>query len=250
MDFLERHTAFQETGEIGLNLAFELRQSNPLLLRQGGNGLTSLFSSQLEHGERTIANQTAIPSICPNVCSKLFPMHHELLIEFCSGWACDNGMAAISVHAGEVVDQEELLELSAGAKTLFNLTTLVCRGYDRILDCHRLWIETLGTFQKALAAWVDMPADHDPPLRFYLMQLERFCELAFTTFRRPKGRHLSGGTNPISAQRSAPLSSMASSSVVGFHFPGAGPVDVRGRDDLEQQLLSAWLFYSPFASHR
>jgi hypothetical protein len=105
-------------------------------------------------------------------------MHHELLSEVSSGWACDNGMVAMSIRAGEPVDPHELLELSSGVKALFSLATLVCRGTDRIADCHRIWTDTLETLRKARTVWADVPINDDPLLLFYLQQLERLCELA------------------------------------------------------------------------
>jgi hypothetical protein len=105
-------------------------------------------------------------------------MHHELLSEFSSGWACDNGIVAMSIRAGEPVDPHELLELSSGVKALFSLATLVCRGTDRIADCHRIWTDTLETLRKARTVWADVPINDDPLLLFYLQQLERLCELA------------------------------------------------------------------------
>jgi hypothetical protein len=104
-------------------------------------------------------------------------MHHELLSEVSSGWACDNGMVAMSIRAGEPFESAEFLELSSGAKTLFSLATLVCRGTDRIADCHRIWTDTLETLRKARTVWADMPTDREPNLCFYLQQLERLCEL-------------------------------------------------------------------------
>jgi hypothetical protein len=69
-------------------------------------------------------------------------------------------------------------QLCSGARTLFSLATLVCRSLDRILDCHRVWADTLETLRRAQAAWADVPAGQDPLLRFYLIQLERLNELA------------------------------------------------------------------------
>jgi hypothetical protein len=105
-------------------------------------------------------------------------MHHELLSEFSTGWTCDNGMAGMSIRAGEPVDPSELLELSAGAKALFSLATLAGRRHDRISDVHKLWVDMFEVFRKALAAWTGVPTDRDPMLLFYRKQLERLCELA------------------------------------------------------------------------
>jgi hypothetical protein len=41
---------------------------------------------------------------------------------------------------------------------------------DRILGSHHLWADTLQTFRKSLAAWTQVPTDHDPMPRFHLQQ--------------------------------------------------------------------------------
>ena len=90
----------------------------------------------------------------------------------------DSNLAALSVRAGEPLEQEQLIELCSGAKTLFDLTTLASRGIDRVTDCRNLWSDTLKTFREVLAAWTGVPISQEPLLRIYLMQLERLCDLA------------------------------------------------------------------------
>jgi hypothetical protein len=80
--------------------------------------------------------QAGVPVL---VCGGRFgqsPMHSELLREASSGWACDNGMAAMSIRSGDPVDPARLIELCSGARTLFSLATLVCRSLDRQM-CRR-----------------------------------------------------------------------------------------------------------------
>jgi len=105
-------------------------------------------------------------------------MHSELLLEFSSGWVCDNAMTAMSIRAGEPVDFSELIELCSGAKTLFSLATLVCRQMPQVRDCHRLWRDVLETFERAQIAWADVSVDNEPVLRFHLGQLSRLLELS------------------------------------------------------------------------
>jgi len=105
-------------------------------------------------------------------------MHHELLREVSSGWICDNGMAVMTARAGESVDPGELFELASNAKTMFNLSVLVCRQEHRITDCRELWADAHQTFCAAVSAWSDIPASQDSLLRFYLMQLHRLRELS------------------------------------------------------------------------
>jgi hypothetical protein len=105
-------------------------------------------------------------------------MHAELLSEFVSGWLVDSNLAAMSIRTGDPVDDPgELIELCSGAKTVFCLATLVCRGEHHIQDCRRLWCDMLETFRQARAAWADVPTSQDPLLRFYLIQLSRLVEL-------------------------------------------------------------------------
>jgi hypothetical protein len=105
-------------------------------------------------------------------------MTQDLVAEFSGGWTCDNAMMVTAIRAGESVDPGELIELCSGARTLFNLVTLVSRSLDRVSDCRRTWTDALETFREAQDAWIGVPTGHDPLLRFYLLQLERLNELA------------------------------------------------------------------------
>jgi hypothetical protein len=61
----------------------------------------------------------------------------------------DNSLAALAVQAKSRLEAGELIDLTAGAKALFNLVTLLCREKARIEDCARLWEETRNCFVTA-----------------------------------------------------------------------------------------------------
>jgi hypothetical protein len=107
-------------------------------------------------------------------------MTQDILSEFSTGWTTDNHLAAMSVRAGALVDQAEIIDLCSGARCLFSLVTLCCRVHERVSDCYHLGTDTLESFRKAQAAWGDISIDGPATagLRFYLMQLHRLCDLA------------------------------------------------------------------------
>jgi hypothetical protein len=108
--------------------------------------------------------------------STLFPQ--ELVEQFVSGWLADNGLVALSIRAGDRPRASELLDLVAGAKSVYSLVALLCRGQTRIANCATLWQETLNTFETARQAWDGIAEDGEVTLSWHLGQLERLCELS------------------------------------------------------------------------
>jgi hypothetical protein len=101
-----------------------------------------------------------------------------LVEQFASGWLADNGLAVLSVRAGEELESAEIIALAAGTKTLFNLVTLLCREQSRIAECAQLWSEARDCFDTAFNAWHGTILKDKQELLCYLAELSRYAELA------------------------------------------------------------------------
>jgi hypothetical protein len=100
-----------------------------------------------------------------------------LVQEFVAGWLADNGLTALSIRAGDPLAAGELIDLGAGAKSVFSLVALLSRQQTRIAQCAQLWQEALSAFEAAREAWADVAADGEVT-RWHRSQLERLCDLA------------------------------------------------------------------------
>jgi hypothetical protein len=101
----------------------------------------------------------------------------SLVEEFSQGWLTDNGLMALSVQADEAIKAEEIIELAAGARSIYELTTLLCREQTRLTECAKLWQEAREVFETAVRIWEDVPQDGEL-VTYHRCQLERLYGLA------------------------------------------------------------------------
>jgi hypothetical protein len=105
-----------------------------------------------------------------------YSLSTTLVEQFSSGWLADTRLAAISMRSGDRLETSEIIELAAGAKSLYNTITLLCRQQTRITECAALWKEALGVFEAAAQAWQDVPLDCEL-LACHRQQLEHLSNL-------------------------------------------------------------------------
>jgi hypothetical protein len=97
--------------------------------------------------------------------------------QFALGFAADNQLLAENVANGAPVALSEIVELAAGARSLYNLATLASREYGRVHQCYALWTETRDQFETLCRAWTEVPPDGEL-VSWHRSQLERLRELA------------------------------------------------------------------------
>jgi hypothetical protein len=97
--------------------------------------------------------------------------------DFAIGLIADNVFLAQSVAAGESVTLGEALELAAGTRALYDLTTLASRDVELMEDCFVLWRATASKFEELCKAWAEVPEDGEI-VSWHRIQLQRLRALA------------------------------------------------------------------------
>ena len=86
-------------------------------------------------------------------------------------------MMAMAVQAGAEISPAEIVELMANTRSLYNLSTLRSRDFDRIDQCHALWQQTTEQFEQLCRAWEGV-APSGELIGWHRAQLHRLLDLA------------------------------------------------------------------------